>query len=32
LGSKGYLLKDSALAEIVTALWAVVEGKYYVTS
>jgi len=32
LGSKGYLLKDSALTEIVTALRAVVEGKYYVTS
>ena len=32
LGSKGYLLKDSALAEIVVALRAVVAGNYYVTS
>jgi len=32
LGSKGYLLKDSALAEIVKALWAVAGGEYYVTS
>jgi len=31
LGSKGYLLKDSALTEIVTALHAVAEGNYYVT-
>ena len=31
LGSKGYLLKDSALTEIVTALRAVAEGNYYVT-
>jgi DNA-binding NarL/FixJ family response regulator len=32
LGSKGYLLKDSALTEIVKALRAVAEGNYYVTS
>jgi DNA-binding NarL/FixJ family response regulator len=31
LGSKGYLLKDSALTEIVKALRAVAEGNYYVT-
>ena len=31
LGSKGYLLKDSALTEIVQALRAVAEGNYYVT-
>jgi len=31
LGSKGYLLKDSALTEIVTALHAVAEDNYYVT-
>ncbi|HEV2381079.1 MAG TPA: response regulator transcription factor [Terriglobia bacterium] len=31
LGSKGYLLKDSAATEIVQALRAVAEGNYYVT-
>jgi DNA-binding NarL/FixJ family response regulator len=31
LGSKGYLLKDSALTEIVKALRTVAEGNYYVT-
>ncbi len=31
LGTKGYLLKDSALTEIVKALRAVAEGNYYVT-
>jgi DNA-binding NarL/FixJ family response regulator len=31
LGSKGYLLKDSALTDIVTALRAVADGEYYVT-
>jgi DNA-binding NarL/FixJ family response regulator len=31
LGSKGYLLKDSALTEIVIALRAVADGEYYVT-
>jgi DNA-binding NarL/FixJ family response regulator len=31
LGSKGYLLKDSALTEIVQALRAVADGNYYVT-
>jgi len=31
LGSKGYLLKDTALTEIVKALRAVAEGNYYVT-
>lgn len=31
LGSKGYLLKDSAVTEIVQALRAVAEGNYYVT-
>jgi DNA-binding NarL/FixJ family response regulator len=31
LGSKGYLLKDSALTEIVRALRAVADGEYYVT-
>jgi DNA-binding NarL/FixJ family response regulator len=31
LGSKGYLLKDSALTEIVKALRAVGSGQYYVT-
>lgn len=31
LGAKAYLLKDSALAEIVKAVRAVAEGNYYVT-
>jgi DNA-binding NarL/FixJ family response regulator len=31
LGSKGYLLKESALTEIVRALRAVADGEYYVT-
>lgn len=31
LGSKGYLLKDTALTEIVKALRAVAAGEYYVT-
>jgi DNA-binding NarL/FixJ family response regulator len=31
LGAKGYLLKDSALTEIVKALRAVAEGNYFVT-
>jgi DNA-binding NarL/FixJ family response regulator len=31
LGAKGYLLKDSALTEIIKAVRAVAEGNYYVT-
>lgn len=31
LGAKGYLLKDSALTEVVKAVQTVAEGKYYVS-
>lgn len=32
LGGKGYLLKDSAMQEIVTAVHAVIDGQVYMSS